>query len=148
MMMVVFAVLAMAFVAADRPSPLPGPQEVRNAARDVLARPEFQIDGSTEAAEGLWNFLHRLALEVLRSFRVFFEWLYKMSPVLAWLLIAALVMTLSVLVGHILWTIVLVLRRDRRGIGLANALSLKTVDPADLARQAESARRGRTTSWE
>jgi Domain of unknown function (DUF4129) len=138
MTIVLFAALTMA-VAADQPGPLPSPEVVRNTARQVLARPEFQLD-SSEAAESLWEFLHRLAFEVLGAFRAFFEWLYQMSPLLAWLFVAALVFTLLLLVGHILWTIVMVIRRDRRQTALADALSNQKVNPAELARQAEAAR--------
>jgi hypothetical protein len=140
--MVVLAALALALVAADRPSPLPDPTAVRNTAHEVLARPEFQVDGSTEAVEGLWDFLVRLFFRITHSLRGLFEWLYLLSPLLAWLFIGALVTTLAVLVGHIVWTIFMVLRRDRRKTALANALILDKVNPADLARQAESARAG------
>ena len=63
---------AILFLAAGT-SPLPGPERVRNTAREVLARPEFQVDGSTEAAEGLWAYLHRLGSAVLDLFRGLFE---------------------------------------------------------------------------
>ena len=103
--------------------------------------PEFQVDGSTEAVEGLWDFLVRLFFRITHSFRALLEWLYLLSPLLAWLFIGAvLVMTLAVLVGHIVWTIFMVLGRDRSKMALANALILEKVNPAELARQAESAR--------
>jgi hypothetical protein len=137
-----FATLATVVFAAAGPSPLPGPEAVRTAAREVLARPEFQIDGSTKAAEGLWNFLWRLLRGVVDIFGDLFDWLHKMSPVLAWLVIAALVITLVVLVVHILWTIAMFVRRDRRAPSLDDALSLKKVNPIELARQAEIARAG------
>jgi hypothetical protein len=140
--MVVLAALALALVAADRPSPLPDPAAVRNTAHEVLARPEFQVDGSTEAVESLWDFLVRLFFKITHSFRALFEWLYLLSPLLAWLFIGALVTTLVALVAHILWTIFMVLGRDRRKTALANALILEKVNPADLVRQAESARAG------
>jgi uncharacterized protein DUF4129 len=141
MAMLSFAALGTVVFAAAQPGPLPGPEAVRNAAREVLARPEFQIDGSTKT-EGLWNFLWRLFWRAVDTFGDFFDWLMKMSPVLAWLFIAALVITLVVLVVHILWTTVMFFRRDRRAPSLADALSLKKVNPADLARQAEAARAG------
>jgi hypothetical protein len=140
MKILLVAALTVPPAAANRPSPLPPPEQLRTTAREVLARPEFQIDGSTEAAEGLWAFLHRIGREILGSFQTFFEWLYHISPVLAWLFVAALVVTLVLLVAHIVWTIVMVVRRGRREKALEDALSVQKVNPAELARQAESAR--------
>jgi len=135
-----FTTLAIAFVAADQPIALPGPDQVRQAAQEVLARPEFQVDGSNEAAEGLWGFLHRLWVEFISIFRNFFLWLYKMSPVLAWLFIGVLVITLLLLVGHIVWTIVMVLRGKRGEAALADSLTSDNINPEQLVKQAEAAR--------
>jgi len=132
-----FSVLALA---PDRMGPLPDAAEVRQAAKEVLARPEFQIDGSTEAAESLWALLNRFFGAVSGAFRAFFEWLYRMSPVLAWLLVGVLVFTVLILVAHIAWTIVMVVRRGRQEGLLEDDLAAKMVNPAELARQAELAR--------
>jgi hypothetical protein len=139
-MRALFTAVAIAFVAADRPVALPGPDQIRKAAQDVLSQPEFQVDGSNEAAEGFWGFLHRLWVEFIDIFRVFFLWLYKMSPLLAWIFVGVLVFTLLLLVGHIVWTIVMVLRRGRGEATLADGLMTQDVDPAELVKQAEAAR--------
>jgi uncharacterized protein DUF4129 len=123
-------------------SPLPGPERVRNTAREVLARPEFQVDGSTEAAEGLWAYLHRLGSAVLDLFRGLFESLYTMSPILAWLVVGALVLTLLLLLGHIGYTLYMVLRKRGRETALDDAIGVRTIKPAELAKQAESAEAG------
>jgi|SRR5580704_556340 hypothetical protein len=135
-----FTTLAIAVVAADQPVALPGPDQIRRTAQEVLARPEFQVDGSKEAAEGLWGFLHRLWVEFISIFRNFFLWLYQMSPVLAWLFIGVLVITLLLLVGHIAWTIVMVVRGNRHEAALADSLTSQDINPEQLVKQAEAAR--------
>jgi hypothetical protein len=136
-----YAGLATALAAASPSIQLPAPESIRDAAKTVLARPDFQADGSADAAEGLLGYLHRLLIEILGRFRDFFEWLYQMSPVLAWLLIAALVITVVMLIGHILWTIVMVVRGGRRQALLDDELAGRKIDPAELAAEAERARR-------
>jgi hypothetical protein len=140
-MMLAFAELAMRLTAADPAAQLPPPGQIRRAAQSVLARPEFQSDASTEAAEGLWAYLHRIVFEILQRFQNLFEWLYRMSPVLAWIFISVLVITVVVLITHIIWTIVMAVRHGRRKALLDDALSLRKIEPAELARQAEQARR-------
>jgi hypothetical protein len=135
-----FALCATTLVAADEPHPLPDAEAVRRTARQVLARPEFQIDGSTEAGESLWALLHRLFAEIIGGLRSFFEFLYRMSPVLAWLFIAVLVLIVSVLLGHIIWTMFMFLRRGRRR-GLAeDPFAALELSSAEFAHQAETAR--------
>lgn len=141
MTMLAFAVLATALTAADPATHLPPPAQIRHAAQTVLARPEFQSDASTEAAEGLWAYLHRILQEITQGFRNLFEWLYRMSPVLAWLFISVLVITAVVLIAHIIWTIVMAVRHGRRRVMLEDELTLRKTDPAELAREAEQARR-------
>jgi hypothetical protein len=138
--MALLVVLATARVGADRPAPLPSPEVVRRTAREVLARPEFQVDGSTDAGEGFWAFLHRLFREIIDGLGHFFEWLYQMSPVLAWLFVAVLVFVLLVLLGHIAWTVFMVLRRGRRQNFGDDEFASRAVTAAEWARQAESAR--------
>jgi hypothetical protein len=141
MTMRVFADMATALAAADAPIQLPPPEQIRRAAQTVLARPEFQSDGSTEAAEGFWSYLHRIVREFMQAFQDAFEWLYRMYPVLAWLLISALVITVVLLITHIVWTVVMAVRHGRRRVSLDDELALRKIDPAELAEQAERARR-------
>jgi hypothetical protein len=135
-----FVYLATVIFAAELPASLPSPEVIRKTAHEVLARPEFQLDGSTKAGEGLIRSLIRILKRILDSFRELFNWLEAMSPVLAWLFIAVLVFILVVLVTHIVWTIAMFVRRDHRALALAESLALKKVNPAELARDAEAAR--------
>jgi hypothetical protein len=137
---VIFTSLATVVFAAQMPGSLPSPEAIRKTAHDVLARPEFQLDGSTKAGEGLLASLIRIGKRMLHAFGEFFDWLQKMSPVLAWLFIAVLVIILIVLISHIAWTITMFVRRDRRVLALADSLALKKVNPTELAREAEAAR--------
>jgi hypothetical protein len=133
--------LAAASPATQLLAQLPGPDSIRNAAKTVLARPEFQIDGSTEAAEGLWGYLNRIRVEIGRRFRDFFDWLYEMSPALAWLFVSALIITAVLLIGHIIWTIVMAIRGGRRKSILDDEIALRKINPVELAAEAEQARR-------
>ena len=63
-----------------------------------------------------------------------------MSPVLAWLFIAVLVFTASVLLGHIVWTMFMFLRRGRGRAIAADPFSALVLSSDELARQAEKAR--------
>jgi hypothetical protein len=136
----IFASLTTVAFAAAAPISLPGPDAIRKAAHEVMARPEFQLDNSTKAGEGLLESLIRIGKRIMQAFGDFFDWLHTMSPVLAWLFVAGLVITLLILVAHIVWTIFMYARRDRRGLALADALALKKVNPTELAREAEAAR--------
>jgi Domain of unknown function (DUF4129) len=136
-----YAALALTLTAAVPSAQFPPPESIRNAAKTVLARPEFQANDSSEAAEGLWGYLNRILTEILHRFRDFFEWLYQMSPVLAWLFVAALVISAVLLIGHIIWTIVMAVRGGRRQTLLDDELALRKIDPAELAAEAERARR-------
>jgi Domain of unknown function (DUF4129) len=140
-MMPPYAALAMAITAAVSSAQLPPPDSIRDAAKTVLARPDFQANGSSEAAEGLWGYLHRLLIEAMHAIQDFFRWLYLMSPILAYLFIAVLSISAALLIGHIVWTIVMVIRGGRRQALLDDALSSRRTDPAELAAEAERARR-------
>jgi Domain of unknown function (DUF4129) len=120
-------------------NPLPGPEEVRRAAREVLARPEFQPDAGPVVGEGLAEFFARLFIRAIASLVELFRWLHGMSPIFAWLFVSALVITLVLLLGHIGWTIAGLFRKDRDALRAYGAGSRKKVDPAELVRQAEAA---------
>ncbi|HET6328158.1 MAG TPA: DUF4129 domain-containing protein [Planctomycetaceae bacterium] len=123
---------------AQSAGPLPDPQIVRQTARDVLARPEYQLDPPTDFSDFIAQFWD-LIRHVLRAIQLWFAWLAAMSPILAALIVLALVVSVLLLLGHIGWTLVAVARGDRRGAAALAELSRRKVDPAELAREADHA---------
>ncbi len=117
--------------------PLPGPATVRETAREILARPEYHLD--TPDLNSVWDALRDLIERLLGYLRNLFEWLNGMSPVLAWTITVALVVTLSLLLGHILWTLATAVRRNRQGLDALAESSRRKVDPTELAREADHA---------
>jgi hypothetical protein len=112
---------------------LPDPDVIRRAADEVVRRPEFRLEPVRETSI-LWNFVRRL----LRSFLKLMDQLWDVSPVLAWVVIILLIVTLLALTIHVVYT----LRRGLRShIGLGATLSGKRrqLDPAQLEREAEEA---------
>jgi hypothetical protein len=90
-------------------APSPSPDQVRRAAEEVFARPEFDPDA------GRPNWLLRALAEA-------FQWLgtlYGSNPVLFWVLLVGCLLLLALLVGHIVYVVVRSFGRDaearRRG---------------------------------
>jgi hypothetical protein len=117
---------------------LPDPQAVRQTAREVLARPDYRLEAATDFSNvfhELWAFISR----IVEAIRELFGALWEMSPILAIAVVLVLVVSLCLLLGHIIWTLVTVVRRDRRTLDALDELSRRKVDPGELARQADDA---------
>jgi hypothetical protein len=123
---------------AQSGGPLPDPQTVRHTARDVLARPEYRLETPSDFSDAVAEIL-ALIRKVLDTIRRWFNLLYEMSPLLALAIVVAMVICLLLLLGHILWTLVAVVRRDQRGPDALADLSRRKVDPAELAQEADDA---------
>jgi Domain of unknown function (DUF4129) len=118
---------------------LPGAESVRETARAVLARPEFQLDNLPDDGMSPYYFFLRLLQGILRWVEGLYDWLSGISPLLAWFVIIALTISLVLLVGHIIWTISMVIRGDRRALRSLEESERKTLDPAELLKQADEA---------
>jgi hypothetical protein len=130
--------LILAATPAPPSGPLPDAQIVRQTAREVLARPEYRLDAApdfSDAIAAFWDMVRRM-VELLHSL---FDRLYDMSPLLAYGLFLALVISLFLLVGHMSWTVMTVVRGDRRSLDLLADATRRQVDPAQLAREADDA---------
>lgn len=130
--------LLLAATAAAPSGPLPDASIVRQTAREVLARPEYRLDAPpdfSDAFTAFMNFVHRV-VEVIQGW---FDRLYDMSPLLAWGLTLALVISLVLLIGHITWTVMTAVRGDRRGLDVLAESTRRKVDPAELVREADDA---------
>jgi hypothetical protein len=78
-------------------SPAPPDAAIRHELQTVYERPEFSQKKSASA--WLW---------VLRKLQSFFAWLsglYEHAPFLYWVLLIGCLIALSLLVGHIVWTV-------------------------------------------
>jgi hypothetical protein len=131
--LIIFTVLL-----AQSGGPLPDPQIVRQTARDVLAQPEYQLDPSTDFSDFIADFVE-LIKSVFRAIQRWFDWLLGMSPILAWGIVLALVISVCLLIGHMAWTVMAVVRGDRRALDSLAELARRKVDPAELAREADDA---------
>ncbi|HEV3298747.1 MAG TPA: DUF4129 domain-containing protein [Planctomycetaceae bacterium] len=132
------SLIAVAILGAQSGGPLPDPQTVRQTAREVLARPEYRLDAPQDFSDAIAQFwaMIRRVIEAIQSW---FDWLYGMSPVLAFAIVLAMIVCVCLLLGHILWTLVTVVRGDRRALDALADLSRRKVDPAELAREADDA---------
>jgi hypothetical protein len=130
--------LILAATPAPPSGPLPDAQIVRQTAREVLARPEYRLDAApdfSDAIAAFWDLVRRV-LDLLHSL---FDRLYDMSPLLAYGLTLALIISLVLLVGHMSWTVMTVVRGDRRSLDLLAEATRRKVDPAQLAHEADDA---------
>jgi hypothetical protein len=130
--------LIVAAAAAAQSGPLTDPQVVRHTAQEVLARPEYQLDAPPDFSEvfnAIWNFIRSIVEYIQELFR----WLWEISPPLALLVFIVMVVTACLLLGHIVWTLMAVLSRERRTVDPLAESKGRKVDPAELARAADEA---------
>jgi hypothetical protein len=120
-------------------SPLPDADAVRRTAEEVLSRPQFAPDALAERGHSIGDLLLRIFLNIIGAIMRAFESLHDVSPILAWLLTIALVISLVLLVGHIIVTLVSVFRRDPDARRFPGAATRIKVDPVALAREASQA---------
>jgi hypothetical protein len=116
---------------------LPPPAAIREAARDVLARPYFDLDsvGPRDQAP--------LFLEIIRWILTPFRWLFEildgLPEAVRWLIVLACLVLAAVLIGHILFA----LARSIRGPLLQRKSQLnaaaKEGDPKEFEKQADLA---------
>jgi hypothetical protein len=137
-MAVLHSLIVCAVVTVQNGAPLPDPQTVRQTAREVLARPQYHLEASTDFSDiiaELWGLVRRVS----GALHDWFVLLYGMSPILAIGMTLALILCVCLLLGHMGWTLVAVVRRDRRGLDALAELSSRKIDPAELAREADDA---------
>jgi flagellin-like protein len=118
--------------------PLTDPLVVRRTAQEVLARPEYQLDAPPDFSE-VFNLIWNFFLSIIEFIQGIFRWLWAISPPLALLVFFAMVVTACLLLGHIIWTLMAVLSRERRTIDSLADSKKRKVDPAELAREADEA---------
>ena len=124
-------------------APLPDPDVIRRTAEEGVARPDYQLEAVRASGPTLLDVLLRVLWWLLGPIRALFGVLSDISPVLAWLVIIALVLVLVALVAHIAYTFKVALERRRTSRRFEAGSGLESIDPATLERQAEEEVAGR-----
>jgi hypothetical protein len=117
----------------------PDPEVIRETAREVLARPEFELDPLREEGTVWWDLVLDALRWVLQPFGKLFGWLSGISPVLAWVVIIALFLIALALIVHIVYTFKTVLGRKKQRTKLALSDGRRRHDPNELEQQARAA---------
>ena len=121
------------------PAPLPPADEIRDTARLVLERPEFQIESAPPGSEQVLQFLEWLIKLLLRPFVWLFNAMDGFPEPLRWLIVIALFLLLIALLGHIFYTVFSVLRPPARKAALVDAARGSELRPADFEKLADEA---------
>lgn len=116
---------------------LPPPDAIREKARVVVARPDYQLDaGRSESGRQWWLSILRW---ILAPFRWLFEALEGLPDALRWLVVIVLAIVCVALISHIVWSFVVAIRGPRRKTSrVAARRAERHIDPADLVREAET----------
>jgi hypothetical protein len=116
---------------------LPPPAAIREAAREVLARPYFDLDSAGPRDQT------PLFLEIIRWILTPFRWLFEildgLPVVVTWLIVLTCLVLSAVLIGHIIFALARAIRGPlfQRNVHL-NATA-KEHDPKEFERQADLA---------
>ncbi len=113
------------------------PEEIRRKIQETLARDDYNLEPSDGRQESLLALIWRLFHWLTRPFVALFDWLYSISPPLAWLMVAALVGLLVVLIAHIGYTLVRAFsHRQEATPWTRGERNEREVDPAAVEREA------------
>ena len=117
---------------------LPPPDAIRQTAREVVARPEFQVESPSTLPFDLLRFISRILQAIFGPLQRFAERVFDFSPLLGWLMVVGMVLIVVALMTHIVYTFRVALARRVETIsGLSK--SRRTMDPARLEADAETA---------
>ena len=118
---------------------VPPAETIRDTAREVVARPEFEIDASSSLPFDLLAWINWLAQKVFGPFQRFAEYIFDISPLLGWLMVLGLVLIVIALLTHIVYTFRTALaRRAETSAGLGGSRR-RIVDPTRLEADAAAA---------
>lgn len=117
---------------------LPPPDAIREAARKIVARPEFEIESPSQLPFDLLHLIGRILRAIFGPFQRFADSVFDFSPLLGWLMIVGIVLIVVALMTHIVYTFRVALAQRVETIsGLSK--SRRTMDPARLEADAEMA---------
>ena len=117
-------------------SSLPDPEIIRRTAEEVIRRPAFQLDPQPESGTTFLELLLRFLEWISTPFRWLSEALSGLPVWLRWPIVVGLATLVVVLVLHIIYTIVVAIRRPARRAGLAVIDARTQHDPTAIERQA------------
>lgn len=120
-------------------APLPPADEIRDTARLVLERPEFQVETAPPGGEQLLQFLEWLIRLLLTPFIWLFNAMEGFPDPLRWLIVIGLFVLLIALLGHIFYTVFSVLRPPSRKTTLVDVARGNELQPADFEKLADEA---------
>ncbi len=105
------------------PQALPDPETIRRTAIDILQGPEFHVNQYTQVGGTIVDLLRQIFVWIILPFRWLFEAMEGLPDVLRWLIVIGLFVLLMLLVGHIVYSLVTVLRPSTRNAKFVSALS-------------------------
>lgn len=124
---------------APRDSQIPDPEVIRQKAQEVIQRPDYNLEPTSDNAFWLIKKIIDFIEWILAPLRGLFAALYDISPIMAWLFIIGLVFILVALVTHIVYSFKVALgRRQSAGYSIPRG-SEPVVDPETLELQADEA---------
>lgn len=95
----------------------PTKEQLRDTLREVLSRPDYQIDPPSEPSEGMLRILATLLRWILTPFKWLFDAMDGLPDFLRWLVVIVLFVVLVALLAHIAWTFYQAMTGGRRPQG-------------------------------
>lgn len=124
------------------PRALPTEEQLRGTLRDVLSRPDYQIDPPPEPSEGLLQLLATLLRWILAPFKWLFDSMEGLPDFLRWLIVIVLFAVLLALIAHMAWTLTQAMsggRRSQRSTALPSEMVNVELTVAELEQASEKA---------
>ncbi len=120
--------------------PPPDTETIRRTAAEILQRREYQLDRDTRMGDTIVDIFVWLFEWLIYPFRWLFNAMDGLPEGFRWVVVIGLVLLLIVLVGHLLYTLVTVLRPVARTVQFSSAMDskrkLSAKEYEDLAQQA------------
>lgn len=120
----------------------PAEEQLRETLREVLARPDYQVEPPAEPSEGMLQLLATLFRWFLTPFKWLFDLTEGLPDFLRWVIVIALTIVLVALILHIAWTLKQAMsggRRSRRGFALPSDLASAELTVVELEQAADQA---------
>lgn len=95
----------------------PTEQQLRGTLREVLSRPDYQIDPPSEPSEGMLRIFATLLRWIMAPFKWLFDSMEGLPDFLRWLVVIVLFVVLVALLAHIAWTFYQAMTGGRRPQG-------------------------------
>jgi hypothetical protein len=120
----------------------PAEEQLRETLREVLARPDYQVDPLAEPSDGMLQLLATLLRWLLTPFKWLFDFTDGLPDFLRWLIVVVLAVVLVAILVHIGWTLMQAMsggRRPRRGAALPSELVSVELTVTELEQAADQA---------